>query len=182
MRAVTELDVAILLWIQNHIRCEALSPFVKAITHLGDLGLIWILLGLALLIGKKTRPVGYAALLSLCLGALFNNILLKNMVARPRPYDVSPLIHPLVARPKDFSFPSGHTCASFASAFVYYRMCPKRYGVPLMVLACGIGLSRLYVGVHYLSDVVAGGLVGFLASVLALKSIEKGKTPSFIEK
>ena len=84
-------------------------------------------------------------------GALITNVCLKNLVARPRPMSVEGLV-PLIGKPTDYSFPSGHTCASFACALVLYRILPKKYGVPAVILASLIAFSRLYVGVHYPTD------------------------------
>lgn len=84
----------------------------------------------------------------------------KNAVARPRPFDTYTQIIPLITRPKDYSFPSGHTCASFAVALVCLRMLPGKWGILPVVLAGMIAFSRLYLGVHYPGDVLAGFLDG----------------------
>ena len=166
MSWITGMDVSILLFIQEHIRMDVMNPFWKGITALGDAGLFWIILGIILLIPRKTRKVGWMVLLSLALGALITNVTLKNLVARIRPYDLVNTIVPLVAKPVDFSFPSGHTCASFASAEVYYRMLPKKYGISAMILAGMIAFSRMYVGVHYPTDVIGGILVGLASGAI----------------
>lgn len=170
------LDGNILLWIQEYFRQDWMTPFWKFVTFLGDAGWFWIALSVILLIPKQTRKVGAAALLSLGIGALITNVALKNIVARTRPYEVVEGLALLVGRQSDFSFPSGHSCASFAAAMVYYRMLPRRYGIATLVLAGLIAFSRLYVGVHYPSDVIAGILVGMLAawlSCILMKRIEK---------
>lgn len=159
-----ELDINILLWIQNHLRLEEFTPFWKAITFLGDSGWFWIVSGVVLICFKKTRPVGVAALLSLLVGFLITNVFLKNAIARPRPFDVSSEIVPLIKKPGDYSFPSGHTCASFSAALVYYRMLPRKYGVLAVILASLVALSRLYLGVHYPSDILGGFLVAVVGS------------------
>ena len=110
--------------------------------------------------------MGFCVLLSLAGGLLIGNILLKNLVARDRPCWIDPTIQLLVASPKDFSFPSGHTCASFASAFAIYKckeVFPKKWRTAAMVLATLIALSRLYVGVHYPTDVLGGLIVGLFS-------------------
>ena len=168
MNIIQNADISILLYIQEHIRKEWMNGFWKAITFLGEGGWFWILLAVILLLMKKTRKVGAAAAIALAIGALITNVWLKNMVARVRPYDTYSALILLASKPKDWSFPSGHTCASFASAFVYFRLLPKKYGIPAIILACMIAFSRLYLGVHYPTDVLAGLLVGLLASVLAI--------------
>ena len=166
---ILKTDGDILLFLQNHVRNAFTDGFWKLITFLGDGGWFWIVLGVALLFSKKTRKSGYTALLALIIGALITNLLLKNAVARVRPYDTVEGLVPLVKKLKDYSFPSGHTCASFACAFVYYKLYPDIKGKMAMALAVLIALSRLYVGVHYPTDVLGGAVVGILSAVLALK-------------
>lgn len=154
------MEADILLWIQNNIRNDVLTPIFKFITTLGNAGVIWIVLSVGLLIPKKTRRVGVLALVSLLFSALIDNVILKNVVARTRPYDVIEGLTSLVGAQKDYSFPSGHTSSAFAAAGVMFRGLPKKFGIPILVFACLMGLSRLYVGVHYPSDVLGGALIG----------------------
>ena len=137
-----------------------LTPIFKFITTLGNAGVIWIVFSVGLLIPKKTRRVGVLALVSLFFSALIDNVILKNVVARTRPYDVIEGLTSLVGAQKDYSFPSGHTGSAFAAAVVMLRELPKKFGIPILVFACLMGLSRLYVGVHYPSDVLGGALIG----------------------
>lgn len=162
-------DVAVLLFIQKYVRKDWMTGFWKAITFLGDGGWFWIVLTLAFLAVPKTRKIGMTAALALFLGILVNNVCLKNLVARVRPYDLYEFLIPLVHKQKDFSFPSGHTCIAFAAAVVFFRMLKKPWGTLLLVLAALIGLSRLYVGVHYPTDVLAGGFIGTLAAEAAYR-------------
>lgn len=111
---IQNMDAQILLFIQQYIRKDIFDGFWKTITFLGDGGWFWIALGVILLIPKKTRKAGFTALIALAIGAVFTNLGLKQLVARTRPYDAVEGLVPLVAKLKDFSFPSGHTCASFA--------------------------------------------------------------------
>ena len=137
-----------------------LTPIFRFITTLGNAGVIWIVLSVGLLIPKKTRRVGALALVSLVFSALIDNVILKNVVARTRPYDVIEGLTSLVGAQKDYSFPSGHTGSAFAAAVVLFLGLPKKCGIPILVFACLMGLSRLYVGVHYPSDVLGGALIG----------------------
>ena len=161
--ALLKMDGEILLFIQDHIRQEWMDWFWKAVTHLGDGGVFWILLGIILLFSKKTRPAGVTALLALLVGALITNVCLKNFVARIRPYEVVEGLRLMIERQRDYSFPSGHTSASFAAACALVRTLPKKWGTVCMILAGVIALSRLYVGVHYPSDVLGGMVVGIFA-------------------
>ena len=167
---ITQIDYLILMFIQEHLRFDWLTGPTVFISHLGNSGLFWILLCLLLLVFKRTRKMGICGLLALLIGALITNVALKNMIARIRPYEQFPDLILLLERQKDFSFPSGHTCASFAAALVYLRMFPERKGLGFVILAVLIGFSRLYVGVHYPTDVLGGFFVGWLASILALKA------------
>lgn len=160
LEVMVELDGNILLFIQEVIRNPVLTSVFQFITTLGNVGMIWILISILLLFRKSTRKIGYMGLLALVASVLVNNMLLKNIVERPRPYDIIEGLQPLIRRPKDFSFPSGHTGSSFAAATVLYRNLPKQFGIWTILLAVFIGLSRLYLGVHYPTDVLAGMLLG----------------------
>ena len=108
------------------------------------------------------------SILALLLSLLINNIILKNLVARTRPYEMVEGLVPLIGRPRDYSFPSGHTGSSFASAWVLFRKLPAGYGISALVLAGLIGISRLYVGVHYPTDVLFGVLGGIVSGSIAM--------------
>ncbi len=170
---IQQVDTAILLLIQEHIRTEAFHGFWRAVTSLGNVGWFWILTAVLLFLFIGTRQVGLAALCSLLMGFLITNLALKNLVDRTRPYDAVAAIVPLIPRPVDSSFPSGHTCASFAAAFIYFKMLPRRYGILAVVLAGLIAFSRLYLGVHYPTDVLAGFLVACLVSTAACRLVTK---------
>lgn len=173
-----ELDGNLLLWIQEFLRQEWMTPFWKGITFLGNAGWFWIVLSILLLIPKKTRTVGIAGLIALAIGALITNLALKNLVARTRPYEVIEGLTLLVGKQSDFSFPSGHSCASFAAATAYYKMAQKghqKWGVLALVLAGFIAFSRLYVGVHYPTDVIAGIVIGVLSGIMAWMLMKKMK-------
>ena len=168
LQSVQNLDGEILLQIQQHLRTDMLTPLMKIVTFLGNGGWFWILCAVVLLAIPKTRKTGYAAVLSLIFGVIVTNLLLKNIVARPRPFAEIEALIPLIAKPTDFSFPSGHTTASFAVALVMLRMLPKKIGIPAVVLAALVAFSRLYLGVHYPTDVLAGFVVALVGSSLAV--------------
>ena len=177
------VDGGILLWIQTFLRQDWLSPAVKGFTHLGDSGMLWIALCLVLLLFPKTRRIGLAGAFALCLSLLCTNLILKPLVARPRPWlMVEGLIH-LVNEPDPKSFPSGHTSAAFGAATAIFRALPRdrrKWGWAVLALAILMGLSRLYVGVHYPSDVLAGALVGAFCGwggCKALEFLEQKKGP-----
>lgn len=165
--ALLNLDSNILIWIQEFVRNSILNPIFIGITHLGDGGVIWIGISLLLLIPKKTRKIGIMGIVAIVLSGVINNICLKNIVARMRPFDKMDNLITLITPPVDYSFPSGHTAASFAVGWLLFRKLPKEYGIPSLILAILIGFSRLYVGVHYPSDVIMGMLSGIFISYIA---------------
>lgn len=164
-----------LLWIQDNIRNPWMTKIFVFITTLGNGGIVWILLSFGLMIPKKTRKIGFLSLLSLGICAVINNLFLKNMIARTRPYEVISGLKSLVGIQKDYSFPSGHTAASFASAIVLFKTLPAKYGIPPLVLAFLMGFSRMYVGVHYPSDVLGGAMIGSIIAMIVLKIGTKEK-------
>ena len=175
MEGLVALEGSVLLWIQDCVRNPALTGFFTAVTTLGNAGIIWIFLTVLLLAQKKTRRIGWMCLLALAGSLVINNMILKNLVARPRPYEMVEGLMPLIARPSDYSFPSGHTGSSFAAAAVLYGQLPKKWGIAALVLAVLMGISRLYLGVHYPSDVLAGALIGSVIG-LAVQRLANMKT------
>lgn len=161
-----QLDGQILLFIQEHLRFSEITPAVTFITRLGDSGFIWIVLSVILLFPKKTRRAGILSIVALIGSLCITNFWLKNYVARVRPYEVINGLNCLVEKASDWSFPSGHSSAAFASAVAIYKSRPKRLGVPCMILAFAIALSRLYVGIHYPTDVICGMLIGTLIGLI----------------
>lgn len=153
-----------------------MDTVMPLITRLGDGGVIWIVLDLALLIHPKTRKKGITVAVALVLEVVCCNLILKPFVARIRPCDINTAITLLIPRPSDFSFPSGHTGTSFAATTALYKS-RSRLWMPALVLSCLIAFSRLYLYVHYPTDVLAGALIGILAgwisSVLVKLAREK---------
>lgn len=160
--AITNFDARILYFIQEHVRTPLLDPLMKFFSFLGNGGWFWITLCVILALNKKTRRVGLTVGFSLAVCFAAQELVIKNIVQRPRPFTTFSYLHPLITRPHSFSFPSGHTTSSFACALTLFRETKKRYSVPALVLASLIAFSRLYVGVHYPTDVLAGILIALL--------------------
>ncbi len=165
-------ELSILDFIRETFTCKALDLFMPFVTKFGDHGIFWIALSVLFIIFKKTRKLGLTMGLALLMGFLAGNMFLKNVVARIRPYDLNESVTLLVSRLSDYSFPSGHTLASFeaATAITLYS---KRLGIPALVLAALIALSRLYLYVHYPTDVIAGAALGIGFAFLAFFIIKK---------
>ena len=172
-------DFPILDWIAEHLWCPFLDAVMPVVTHLGDGGILWIALAILLLCLPKYRKTGLAMGIALLMGLLICNLWLKPWIGRIRPFAYAsqcfgktmPL---LIDMPKDFSFPSGHTIAAFEAATVLLLR-HKKWGIGAMALATLIGFSRLYLYVHYPTDVltsiVLGIGIGFSANYFANKGI-----------
>lgn len=171
-----QLDSRILLVIQECVRQAWLTPLVTFYTHLGDSGMIWILLCAVLLMLPKTRRAGAAGCLALCFSLLCTNCLLKPLFSRTRPWLMIEGLLPLIYEGDLRSFPSGHTSAAFAAGTALLRTLPKAW-MRCLVLICAVlmGLSRLYVGVHYPSDVLGGAIVGAFCGWAGVRLLEKWK-------
>ena len=164
------MEIHILDMIQN-LRTPLGDIIVPMITRLGDAGIIWIILTLILLLIPKTRKTGIIMTAALLVDLVLCNLLLKNLVARTRPFDVNTAVQLLVAKPKDYSFPSGHTAASFASVMALYFAGEKKMWKAALVLAVLIALSRLYLYVHYPTDIIGGVIFGSLSGYLGYKIV-----------
>jgi undecaprenyl-diphosphatase len=174
-------EIGILEYILNHFHNGFLDKVVPILTKLGDGGIFWIAVAIILLLFKKTRPVGLAVTIALVIDVLLCNVMLKPIIARTRPYDVvnggSKLLLDslLIKAPTDFSFPSGHTTVSFApvGAMVFKK---SKLWIPSLIIATLLGLSRLYLTVHYPTDVIVGAILGFgfgIAGYFIAKWLEK---------
>lgn len=172
---ILQADQEILLWIQMYIRHESITPFFRFITHLGDKGIIWIIISVMLLIRKDTRRAGFLSLISLAFSYILVNLFLKNYVARIRPYEYLNELELLIERQRDFSFPSGHASSSFATAVILFQCLKKRTGILALALASMISFSRLYIGVHYPTDVIIGIIIGTIVAILVYQISNKIK-------
>lgn len=164
-------ELMILDYIQK-IRFDALDLVMKYTTHLGDAGAFWIVLSLVLLIFKRTRKLGLACAFALLCSLLVTNLGLKNLFARERPYNYRDIVL-LIKEPHDFSFPSGHTSAAFAVAYILLkeRFSIGRFKVyiPIVVLAAMMAFSRMYLYVHFPSDILGSLVIAYLCSYIGIK-------------
>ena len=178
---IQNFDASALLYIQDFLRTPFLSTVLVFFSTIGNLGLLWIALGLALLIPERTRRGGFDMLICLALAYIINDLLIKELVARARPYDTIEGLQILVSPLSSYSFPSGHANSSFASALALTLAFGKK-GAWAYLPAALIAFSRCYVGVHYPSDVFAGMLVGTLVAFAVYKLLKKYVKTDFIKK
>ncbi len=163
---ITQWDFSVLYFIQEHLRFPFLDSVSVFLSEAFDGGLLWIILCAGMLIFRKTRGVGVMILAAMGFALLIGEWGLKNIFCRMRPCVVDGSIPLAVDIPKSYSFPSGHTGSSFAAAFALF-IWSKKWGIPALVLAGIIGLSRMYLFVHFPSDVLAGAVLGILCALLA---------------
>lgn len=175
MDTFMNLQAAFLLFLQENIRTPLLTTILEFMTDLGNTGFIWIISSLLLMIFKKTRAVGVCALVSLLLSLLFTNLILKNIFQEPRPFVTYPEIIPLISHvpAASFAFPSGHASASFAAALLFYKYLYRPLGIAALLAAFLIAFSRLYLGVHYPMDILAGAAAGAFAAYLAPRIVKR---------
>ena len=183
--AVT-FDLPVLEWIRANLQCGFLEFIMPIITIFGDAGIFWIAWSVLLMIFPKTRRTGLGMIIALLMGVVVCNMILKPGVARPRPYDMQAdlgvIVNLLVDKQHDFSFPSGHTIASF-EACVVLLLADKRMGIPATILAILIAFSRMYLYVHYPTDVIVSVILGTIfafigyaiAKVIPLPEGKRGK-------
>lgn len=207
MDYIFNFDGNILLWIQENLRTDFLNPFVIFITKLGDGGAIWIAASLMMLLFPQSRKTGILIIAALLTSLFVNNLVLKNLVARPRPWVNVEGLEILINRPRDYSFPSGHTASSFAAAVVickntsawsmtswktealhslsqkapvwhlsfwniFSRNIYSWIGAAAIFMALAIAMSRLYIGVHYPSDVLCGAISGIIIALVVCRLFE----------
>lgn len=158
-------DSPIMNFIQQYLHNPVTDAMFPFITYLGELGACWIFLALVLLFIKKYRRAGALMLAAMLLGTLLGEGLLKHLLCRPRPFQYMGLdpAFLLIDPPSGFSFPSGHSCASFAAATALFLQ-HKKPGLLAFLLAVLIAFSRVFLFVHFPSDVLAGALLGVLCA------------------
>lgn len=174
MLNITELDFSVLDFIQKNIKCVFLDWLMPQITTLGDSGFLWIILGVVLACSKKYNKAGTAVLVGLILCFIVGNLILKPLIARDRPIWTNLEIQALIDIPRDYSFPSGHTMTAFASAFIL-MFTNRRLSIAAIITATLIAFSRMYLYVHFPSDILFGIIIAiiiaFLVNAVYIKKI-----------
>lgn len=203
MDSFTQFDGNLLIGIQNALNADWLTPVMKFITMFGEGGYFWIAACLFMLFFRRTRRLGIICTLSLLFTFICCNLLIKPAVDRTRPWVMFSAVNAMLPPPGDASFPSGHSANAMAPAWAMFtatlpvRKPVKTYdnvpclgwrgsgadpkfmhglGIAAVILAVLIGISRLYLGMHYPSDVVCGLLLGIIcaeAVYLIIRKIEK---------
>lgn len=161
-------------WLLNliqTIRNPFLDKIMPFITHLGSGGFIWIVLGIALLLKKRTRVNGIKMLTALSLSFLFGVIIIKNLITRERPFIFDNALvtidNMIVPPPSDrYSFPSGHTITAFASSLIAFKV-NRRLGLIASVISLLIAFSRMYLYVHFPTDIIGAIILSFPSMLIA---------------
>lgn len=166
LNSITAMDYNLLIQIHNLTNNTFFDQIMPVISAMGDLGAIWIIISLLLMLKKEYRMVGLLCILSLLITTIAGEGIIKHLVQRPRPFVQFPEIQLLIKEPMSSSFPSGHTASSFAFAFMLAGKL-KKAAVPTFIVAIAVAFSRLYLMVHYPTDIIAGILLGFICAKIA---------------
>lgn len=178
-RKINKLDTYILFTIMKHTQNKYLDIAMPVVTILGNLGAVWIVMAIALLLDKSYRMVGSMVLITLIISTIIGEVMVKHLVRRSRPCIAKNDIRLLITKPTSYSFPSGHTLSSFAVAGVLSTYFTE-YRLIFIGIALLIALSRMYLYVHYPTDVIAGIILGLLCSKLVFIIFEQGYFQKFI--
>ena len=171
IKFITALDMELLWFIHDHFQFDLLDKLMIFITHLGDSGVIWIIFAAIFIINRRTRRIGISMLISMLLCYFLGNLVLKPLFGRPRPFLSDPSITLLRPPPNEFSFPSGHSMNSFSAASAIFTF-NKKYGIVAFILASLIAVSRVYLMVHYPTDIIAGCIVGLVTGAASHLIVE----------
>ena len=171
-------ELEVLLWIQNVLHFSWLKPIMIGLSYLGGMFNIWVALALFLYVYRKEKKASLTLIIALVFSLILCNLVVKNLFMRARPFEVYPYVSLLVRSPTDYSFPSGHTSASFAAAVVLSYFYPK-HKVKFALLAALIAFSRLFLFVHFPTDVLAGMVFGIACGLLAIECSTRGFLSKF---
>lgn len=173
LRRINKFDNYILFNIEKYMQNKYLDRLMPIITSMGNVGFIWITIAVFLILDKPYRAVGNAVILTLIVSTIIGEGIVKHIVRRVRPCNYQNTINLLIAKPMSYSFPSGHTVSSFAVAEIL-SMYFNQYKLIFIGIALLIAFSRLYLNVHYPSDIISGIIIGILCSKLVLIILNEG--------
>ena len=168
IEAIINFDKLAMMFLQENVRCAFLDPIMVFFSRIGDAGALWLITGAIMMLSKKHRRAGLYVILSVSLCYVLNDLIIKPLVSRARPFAALDGLSILVPEPGVHSFPSGHSCSSFAAAFVFAKFYGKK-GALVYIVSALIAFSRAYVGVHYPSDIIMGIIVGTVGTALLFK-------------
>ncbi|EKQ52288.1 MULTISPECIES: phosphatase PAP2 family protein [unclassified Clostridium] len=168
LKGLENLDLGVLKFIHDISQNYIFDKIMPLITSLGNMGLIWIIIALILIFNKKYRDVGIMIIASLIVTSIIGEGILKNLIQRPRPFIDIPTAHLLISKPTSYSFPSGHTASSFTAVGIIFSTL-RKFRIHAIILASLIAFSRMYLFVHYPSDILGGILLGIICSKIVLK-------------
>lgn len=163
MEFIEKIDFLIIDFIRENLSCGLLDLLMEITAKLGDKGIIWIISAALMMMRKKYNRCGVTTLASLAAGAIVGNLFLKNIFQRERPCWINDEIEMLINIPSDYSFPSGHTLSAVAAAVTVYHF-DKKLGVLFWIFAVLTAFSRLYLYVHFPTDVIVGAVIGAAAA------------------
>ena len=169
---IKKFDSSMLLYIKDNMHGPIMDKVMVISTYLGNGGIIWIIIAALLMTSKKHRKIGFMTIAALILSTILGDGILKHVVGRIRPSANIPAINLLIESPLSYSFPSGHTTSSFAVAGVLAKYF-KHYALGLFSLASLIAFSRLYLYVHYPTDILTGIVLGLICSGLIIYVFNK---------
>lgn len=173
LKKINMFDNYVLFVIKKHMQNKYLDELMPVITRMGNLGAIWIVIAVILILDKPYRLIGNIVILTLIISTIVGEGIVKHIVKRIRPFSEKNNSNLLIPKPTTYSFPSGHTLSSFAVAEIL-NMYLNKYAIIFIVIAFLIAFSRLYLYVHYPTDVIAGIIIGVLCSKIIFIILQEG--------
>lgn len=167
MDIIREIDFMVLEYIREHLRNGFLDNIMPVVTAFGNMGMFWVVVALIISAKRKYRKCSITMMIGMILGVILGNFVVKNIVRRDRPCWINEIGDMLIANPQDFSFPSGHTMSSFIAATILFYY-DKRLGVPSFGVALLIAFSRMYLYVHFPTDIIGGAMLGVGIAIMTV--------------
>lgn len=168
LNSIQSFDLSVVRFIREYVACPFLDFLMPLITYIGEKGILSLALAFALIVINKgkSRKTGIVMLIAISCGFLLGNLTLKPLVMRQRPCWIDDVAL-LIKNPHDYSFPSGHTLCCFETAVPIFMCMSKKWGTVAIAIACLVAFSRLYLYVHFPTDIIAGAVLGTLFAILA---------------